>query len=71
MLNFRLQKVVKKAGMYLLEGEHLVEEAVKENAPIELIVVSSNRLEDYQLLLSQTNAQLLVVSQERLPKVYQ
>ena len=59
----------KKAGMYLLEGEHLVEEAIKEKAPIELIVVSSNRLEDYQLLLSRTNAQLLVVSQEVFQKL--
>ena len=41
----------KKAGLYLLEGEHLVEEAIKEKAPIELMVVSSNRLEDYQHLL--------------------
>ena len=37
--------------------------------PIELIVVSSNRLEDYQLLLSQTNAQLLVVSQDAFQKL--
>lgn len=59
----------KKAGLYLLEGEHLVEEAIKENAPIELIVVSSNRLEDYQYLLAQTVVQVLVVSQEVFQKL--
>lgn len=59
----------KKAGLYLLEGEHLVEEAIKENAPIELIVVSSNRLEDYQYLLAQTVVQVLVVSEEVFQKL--
>ena len=71
MLNFQTTKGRKKAGMYLLEGEHLVEEAVKENAPIELIVVSSNRLEDYQNLLTQTDVQVLVVSQDVFHKSYQ
>ena len=59
----------KKAGLYLLEGEHLVEEAIKEKAPIELIVVSSNRMEDYQYLLEQTEIKVLVVSQEVLQKL--
>ena len=59
----------KKAGLYLLEGEHLVEEAIKETAPIELMVVSSNRLEDYQHLLEQTVVQVLVVSQEVFQKL--
>lgn len=59
----------KKAGLYLLEGEHLVEEAIKEKAPIELMVVSSNRLEDYQHLLEQTVVQVLVVSQEVFQKL--
>ena len=69
LVKLQTAKGRKKAGMYLLEGEHLVEEAIKEKAPIELIVVSSNRLEDYQLLLSRTNAQLLVVSQEVFQKL--
>ena len=59
----------KKAGLYLLEGEHLVEEAIKEKAPIELIVVSSNRREDYQYLLEQTEVNVLVVSQEVFQKL--
>ena len=59
----------KKAGMYLLEGEHLVEEAIREKAPIELIVVSSNRREDYQYLLEQTEVNVLVVSQEVFQKL--
>ena len=59
----------KKAGMYLLEGEHLVEEAIKEKALIELIVVSSNRMEDYQYLLEQTEVIVLVVSQEVFQKL--
>lgn len=59
----------KKAGLYLLEGEHLVEEAIKENALIELIVVSSNRMEDYQYLLEQTEVDVLVVSQEVFQKL--
>ena len=59
----------KKAGMYLLEGEHLVEEAIKEKALIELIVVSSNRMEDYQYLLEQTEVNVLVVSQEVFQKL--
>ena len=59
----------KKAGLYLLEGEHLVEEAIKEKAPIELIVVSSNRMEDYQYLLEQTEVDVLVVSQEVFQKL--
>ena len=59
----------KKAGLYLLEGEHLVEEAIKEKAPIELIVISSNRMEDYQYLLEQTVVQILVVSQDVFQKL--
>lgn len=59
----------KKAGVYLLEGEHLVEEAIKEKALIELIVVSSNRMEDYQYLLEQTEVNVLVVSQEVFQKL--
>ena len=59
----------KKAGMYLLEGEHLVEEAIKEKALIELIVVSSNRMEDYQYLLEQTEVNVLVASQEVFQKL--
>lgn len=59
----------KKAGLYLLEGEHLVEEAIKEKAPIDLMVVSSNRMEDYQYLLEQTEVQVLVVSQEVFQKL--
>ena len=59
----------KKAGLYLLEGEHLVEEAIKEKALIELIVVSSNRMEDYHYLLEQTVVQVLVVSQEVFQKL--
>ena len=50
----------KKAGLYLLEGEHLVEEA---------IVISSNRMEDYQYLLEQTVVQILVVSQDVFQKL--
>jgi len=69
LVKLQTAKGRKKAGMYLLEGEHLVEEAIKENALIELIVVSSNRLEDYQLLLGQTNAQLVVVSQDVFQKL--
>lgn len=59
----------KKAGLYLLEGEHLVEEAIKEKAPIELMVVSSNRMEDYQHLLEQAVVDVLVVSQEVFQKL--
>ena len=59
----------KKAGLYLLEGEHLVEEAIKEKAPIELIVVSSNRMEDYQYLLEQTLVKDLLVSQDVFQKL--
>lgn len=59
----------KKAGFYLIEGEHLVEEALKEKALIELIVVSSNRMEEYQYLLEQTEVQVLVVSQEVFQKL--
>ena len=59
----------KKAGMYLLEGEHLVEEAIKERAQIKLIVVTSNRLEDYKKLLAQADVQVLVVSQDVFHKL--
>ena len=59
----------KKAGLYLLEGGHLVEEAIKEKAPIELIVVSSNRIEDYQYLLEQTAVHVLAVSEEVFQKL--
>ena len=59
----------KKVGLYLLEGEHLVEEAIKEKAPIELIVVSSNRMEDYKYLLEQTEVHVLVVSEEVFQKL--
>lgn len=69
LVKLQTAKGRKKAGMYLLEGEHLVEEAIKEKAPIELIVVTSNRLEDYQNLLSQTDEQVLVVSQDVFHKL--
>ena len=69
LVKLQTAKGRKKAGMYLLEGEHLVEEAIKEKAPIELIVVTSNRLEDYQNLISQTDEQVLVVSQDVFHKL--
>ena len=64
LVKLQTAKGRKKAGMYLLEGEHLVEEAIKERAQIKLIVVTSNRLEDYKNLLAQTDVQVLVVSQD-------
>ena len=69
LAKLRTAKGRKKAGLYLLEGEHLVEEAIKEKAPIELIVVSSNRMEDYQYLLKQTAVHVLVVSEEVFQKL--
>lgn len=69
LAKLRTAKGRKKAGVYLLEGEHLVEEAIKEKAPIELIVVSSNRMEDYQYLLKQTAVHVLVVSEEVFQKL--
>ena len=69
LVKLQTAKGRKKAGMYLLEGEHLVEEAIKERAQIKLIVVTSNRLEDYQNLLGQTDVQLLVVSQDVFHKL--
>lgn len=69
LVKLQTAKGRKKAGMYLLEGEHLVEEAIKEKAPIELIVVTSNRLEDYRNLLAQTDVQVLVVSQDVFHKL--
>lgn len=69
LVKLQTAKGRKKAGMYLLEGEHLVEEAIKERAQIKLIVVTSNRLEDYKNLLSQTDVQVLVVSQDVFHKL--
>ena len=69
LVKLQTAKGRKKAGMYLLEGEHLVEEAIKERAQIKLIVVTSNRLEDYKNLLAQTDVQVLVVSQEVFHKL--
>lgn len=69
LVKLQTSKGRKKAGMYLLEGEHLVEEAIKEKAPISLIVVTSNRLEEFQYLLSQTDVQVLVVSQDVFHKL--
>ena len=69
LVKLQTAKGRKKAGMYLLEGEHLVEEAIKERAQIKLIVVTSNRLEDYENLLAQTDVQLLVVSQDVFHKL--
>ena len=69
LVKLQTAKGRKKAGMYLLEGEHLVEEAIKERAQIKLIVVTSNRLEDYENLLAQTDVQVLVVSQDVFHKL--
>ena len=69
LVKLQTAKGRKKAGMYLLEGEHLVEEAIKERAQIKLIVVTSNRLEDYENLLAQTDVQVLVVSQDIFHKL--
>ena len=69
LVKLQTAKGRKKAGMYLLEGEHLVEEAIKERAQIKLIVVTGNRLEDYKNLLAQTDVQVLVVSQDVFHKL--
>ena len=69
LVKLQTAKGRKKAGMYLLEGEHLVEEAIKERAQIKLIVVTSNRLEDYKNLLAQADVQVLVVSQDVFHKL--
>ena len=69
LVKLQTAKGRKKAGRYLLEGEHLVEEAIKERAQIKLIVVTSNRLEDYENLLVQTDVQVLVVSQDVFHKL--
>ena len=69
LVKLQTAKGRKKAGMYLLEGEHLVEEAIKEKAQIKLIVVTGNRLEDYENLLARTNVQVLVVSQDVFHKL--
>ena len=69
LVKLQTTKGRKKAGMYLLEGEHLVEEAIKEKAQIKLIVVTGNRLEDYENLLARTNVQVLVVSQDVFHKL--
>ena len=69
LVKLQTSKGRKKAGMYLLEGEHLVEEAIKERAQIKLIVVTGNRLEDYKNLLAQTDVQVLVVSQDVFHKL--
>lgn len=69
LVKLQTAKGRKKAGMYLLEGEHLVEEAIKERAQIKLIVVTGNRLEDYENLLAQTDVQVLVVSQDVFHKL--
>jgi len=69
LVKLQTAKGRKKAGMYLLEGEHLVEEAIKERAQIKLIVVTSNRLEDYKKLLAQADVQVLVVSQDVFHKL--
>ena len=69
LVKLQTAKGRKKAGMYLLEGEHLVEEAIKERAQIKLIVVTGNRLEDYENLLVQTDVQVLVVSQDVFHKL--
>ena len=69
LVKLQTAKGRKKAGMYLLEGEHLVEEAIKERAQIKLTVVTSNRLEDYENLLVQTDVQVLVVSQDVFHKL--
>ena len=69
LVKLQTAKGRKKAGMYLIEGEHLVEEAFKEKAQIKLIVVTSNRLEDYKKLLAQADVQVLVVSQDVFHKL--
>ena len=69
LVKLQTAKGRKKAGRYLLEGEHLVEEAIKERAQIKLIVVTGNRLEDYENLLVQTDVQVLVVSQDVFHKL--
>ena len=76
LVKLQTSKGRKKAGMYLLEGEHLVEEAIRERAQIKLIVVTSNRLEDYEnvfhkLSMTETTQGILavveIVKQEMLP----
>ena len=69
LVKLQTAKGRKKEGMYLLEGEHLVEEAIKEKAPMELILVTSNRLEDYQNLLAHTDVQVIVVSPDVFHKL--
>ena len=52
----------KKARQYMIEGEHLVEEAIKHHADIDKVVVTEEKLEQYRSLLFPYEADMLVVS---------
>ncbi len=52
----------KKALQYMIEGEHLVEEAMKYHAPIDKIVVTEEKVEQYQSLLVMYEADMVVVN---------
>ncbi|MGY3766073.1 TrmH family RNA methyltransferase [Vagococcus vulneris] len=45
------KKYRSESNLYLIEGEHLVEEAVKHNADIVYVIVEENMLEKYNYLI--------------------
>lgn len=53
---------------YLIEGEHLVEEAINFNAPIECLIITEESLENYAYLVEQVDVETIVQVTEDIMK---
>lgn len=65
----REKKARQEQGLFLADGPHLVEEAVKGGAELALLVVEEQRLGDYGYLLEQAACPRMVVSREVMEAV--
>lgn len=65
----REKKARQEQGLFLAEGPHLVEEAVKSGADLDLLVVEEGRLLEYALFLEQAGCPHMVVSRDVMEAV--
>lgn len=54
----------KKQNKYLIEGLHLVEEAIKAEADIEVMMIREDKLEDYSHLQGLNEEKVVIVTEE-------
>ncbi|MGY3724865.1 RNA methyltransferase, TrmH family [Granulicatella balaenopterae] len=61
-IKLKAAKGRKKARQYMIEGEHLVEEAINHHADIDKVVVTDEKLDQYRSLLFPYESDMVVVN---------